>query len=582
MAASIIDFGGPMQMAYQAALLTPRLGQQESLADYREGQLGLERAKTLYDIQEKQRIRGQESTLSSIYAKEARGETLTPEEVGVKTVTAPRLGVTKPFDVQSPLEEAKTRALDQQAFDLTTQTETQKIVLAPMDNLLPATDAWVRITDEGQDKLNANGYDVQAAIWRTLKSEGKTDEAAQALGKIKGIEESYIKEEGSKQSVVQNVQQVANGLNQASQSIEALMGRNEQELDALVKVQEAGKIGQLYPDLTPVQANRKASFIVSAMTEQRDLLQGMKELTGMQTEYIRNVRLLDPDERADRLARIHTKQSEMQGQRDAIEKRIEGLQGEKATIQQRRFSLQSAKFDAAQQYKQNLAAAQAELVAGSELTPRAAGPIAKRHGVTVSDVMDAAKDVNKPMVGIDFGKEVPDIVKESRASAMGAIETVDAANRISKAIQSGNVTLGPGATIRNSINQFAQLVGVSGESTTERLVNTRNAIRGLAQFAISARKSLKGQGQVSDFEGKLMLRAEAGEINDFTLPELKSFLSVTNRLARRQYEQHQGLLKTMRSNQKYANDLPFYEVPGMPDEVAGDALSKVDELLKKY
>ena len=156
------------------------------------------------------------------------------------------------------------------------------------------------------------------------------------------------------------------------------------------------------------------------------------------------------------------------------------------------------------------------------------------------------------------------MMAESRASALGALETVDAVGRIGQAIEKGVVTLGPLATVRNKTDQIALLLGVGGQTTAERLVNTRSTIRGLAQFAVSARKALKGQGQVSDFEGKLWMRAEAGEIDDMTLPELKSFVAVTNRLARRQYQMHQENLKKMRGRKDLEGVAPFYDVPELP------------------
>ena len=211
-------------------------------------------------------------------------------------------------------------------------------------------------------------------------------------------------------------------------------------------------------------------------------------------------------------------------------------------------------------------------------TPQKAAEIAKRlteeTGVPVEpdDLLKAAKDPNRAAVEVNLGKGLPEeiskIASESRASAMSAIETTDAANRIEQAIEGGEVNLGPTATIRNKVDQFAQLVGVGGENTAERLVNTRNTIRGLAQFAVGARKALKGQGQVSDFEGKLLIKAEAGEIDDMTLPELKAFLGVTRRLADRQYKSHQDLVGRMRKMEGGEKAAPFFEVGELPKRQA--------------
>lgn len=166
--------------------------------------------------------------------------------------------------------------------------------------------------------------------------------------------------------------------------------------------------------------------------------------------------------------------------------------------------------------------------------------------------------------GESFAKEIGPMMNESRAAAVGAVGAVETAQRINDAISKGNVTLGPTATLRNKADQISQLLGVSGATTEERLVNTRNVIRGLSQFAVAARKQLKGQGQVSDYEGKLIQRAEAGEIDDFTLPELKNFVAVTERLAEKTYAEHQRLLGVMKGDERISGFVPFYDAPPMP------------------
>lgn len=188
---------------------------------------------------------------------------------------------------------------------------------------------------------------------------------------------------------------------------------------------------------------------------------------------------------------------------------------------------------------------------------RLAGERAKKLS-THAPAADVKVDVK---TGEGLAKEIGPMVSESRASAIGALQTAEIANRIRGAIASGNVTLGPGANIRNSINQVSQTLGVAGQSTEERLVNTRNVIRGLAQSTVAARKQLKGQGQVSDFEGKLLQKAESGEIDNMTLPELKSFMELSERLAKLQYDMHTHNVNVMRQRPDLANLVPFYEVP---------------------
>ena len=167
--------------------------------------------------------------------------------------------------------------------------------------------------------------------------------------------------------------------------------------------------------------------------------------------------------------------------------------------------------------------------------------------------------------GESLAKEIGPMMSESLSSAQGAVQTVDTVGRIKKAIDGGNLSIGPTATVRQQANQIAQILGVAGKSTEEGLVNTREVMRGLAQMAVSARKGLKGQGQVSDYEGKLIQRAEAGEVQDFTIPELKSFVATTERLANLQYKEHQRRVGVMQKNPNLREIVPFYEAPEMPN-----------------
>ena len=202
-----------------------------------------------------------------------------------------------------------------------------------------------------------------------------------------------------------------------------------------------------------------------------------------------------------------------------------------------------------------------------------AGPEAQR--LTKSRLDKMTSHPPAPSVKVDvktgesLGKEIGPMVAESRASALGALDAINTASRIKTALSAGNVTLGPTATVRNQIDQIAQVMGVAGRNTEEKLVNTREVTRGLAQFTIAARKALKGQGQVSDFEGRLLLKAESGEIDDFTIPELKAFIATTDRLARRQYGLHKSNVDVMRKRPDLANLVPFYEVPALPAAEGG-------------
>lgn len=272
--------------------------------------------------------------------------------------------------------------------------------------------------------------------------------------------------------------------------------------------------------------------------------------------------------------RLQTTLQQVKIAQSGTKKQLAGLDGTRMEMlknAQRKTDLEFTKEETKRQREEDLAAAQVRfgMLDAGEQTPKSAAMIAKDYkGILPEDVMKATKNPNAPIVDIKMGdslsKEIGPMLAESRTAAMGAIETVDTVNRAQAAIDKGLVNVGPTATVRTMIGQVANVLGVSGKNMDEQLVNTRNVMRSLAQFSLAARKALKGQGQVSDFEGKLLIKAESGEIDDMTLPELKGFLAVTDRLARRQYETHQRAMKTLRANPRLSEIAPFYDVPELP------------------
>ena len=187
---------------------------------------------------------------------------------------------------------------------------------------------------------------------------------------------------------------------------------------------------------------------------------------------------------------------------------------------------------------------------------------------SLGDVSNTSKKA-----GEAFAKTLGDMAVTSQSSALGAIDQIDTISRIRKAVDSGNIIVGPGANVRLVGAQLAQIAGLGGKDTIEQLQNTRNVIKGMAEFALSARKQLKGQGQVSDYEGRLLQKASAGEINDLTVPEIKVVLDVTERLGKRQYNLHKQFLKNMQDNPSVNELTPFFDVPPLPDSKAAPSIT---------
>jgi len=143
----------------------------------------------------------------------------------------------------------------------------------------------------------------------------------------------------------------------------------------------------------------------------------------------------------------------------------------------------------------------------------------------------------------------------SLAKAEGAAGIMESANMVRDALNTGNVIAGPLAGVRT---KFAQVLELAGAGDKEKLVNTRNAIQGLATLTLESRAELKGQGQVTENEQKLLERARSGNIEDMTIAELQSIVNVSQRLAGRLWSSHQNLLKTMETDPAAADSLRYY------------------------
>ena len=165
--------------------------------------------------------------------------------------------------------------------------------------------------------------------------------------------------------------------------------------------------------------------------------------------------------------------------------------------------------------------------------------------------------------------EVGDIVKGTRDKAVGAVSMLNTAHRIDTALQSGKINLGPTATVRQFMDRLSDTLGVAGKTKQERLANTRNTIKGLAEFALAARDQLKGTGQISNYEQELIGKAETGDLTEFSPSELSSFLRIVEKGARLNYGLHEQQLRNMSSDKDDAirGLVPYYSVPSLPKEL---------------
>jgi hypothetical protein len=159
--------------------------------------------------------------------------------------------------------------------------------------------------------------------------------------------------------------------------------------------------------------------------------------------------------------------------------------------------------------------------------------------------------------GSQLGGNAASILNTSYTAAQGGLQTIDTANQIRHALDTGKVSAGPGATAIQTMNQV-----FGGDP--QKLVATRQTIQGLAKLALSARGALKGQGQISDYEGKLLLKASSGDIDSMSVPEIRAITDVADRAARIAIKQNEVNVNRARNVPGSNNVVDFYTVPMPP------------------
>jgi hypothetical protein len=142
-------------------------------------------------------------------------------------------------------------------------------------------------------------------------------------------------------------------------------------------------------------------------------------------------------------------------------------------------------------------------------------------------------------------KTASENLNSSLAGAQSAMGTLQNVEQIRSGL--GNAILGPGANARVTMGQLGQVLGVGGADSAEQLVNTRNVIQGLARQELSAAGQMRGQGQITESERAILRKAEAGNINEFSKPEIVTLIGALERSANYRIEQHRQSVEKLRS-----------------------------------
>jgi hypothetical protein len=151
---------------------------------------------------------------------------------------------------------------------------------------------------------------------------------------------------------------------------------------------------------------------------------------------------------------------------------------------------------------------------------------APRNNTNVN--VNMPKEMNQALIGVAtkaFGTS-----QEKATSAAASITNsqgmIDLLKRDANKIYSG-----PGASARLFIDQ------ISGRNP-EKVIATRQIIKGLAEETVQSRGLFKGQGPISDLEQRSAEKARSGNIDSLTIPELNAVLTGNQKINRAVIARH--------------------------------------------
>lgn len=163
----------------------------------------------------------------------------------------------------------------------------------------------------------------------------------------------------------------------------------------------------------------------------------------------------------------------------------------------------------------------------------------------------------KPML-TEIGKGVGEQITNDFAGARSAAGTLNNVSQIRQGL--GSAILGPGANVRIKLAQVGEVLGINGKDATEQLQNTRNVMQGLARQELAAAGQMKGQGQITESERAILRKAESGQIDELTAPELRTLLGALERTAKYRMSLHNQNLERLKKDPAAAGVVDYMRV----------------------
>ncbi len=159
-----------------------------------------------------------------------------------------------------------------------------------------------------------------------------------------------------------------------------------------------------------------------------------------------------------------------------------------------------------------------------------------------------------------LGKTAGEAVQAGYDQAKAAQDVLRNVSQIRSA--GDKIYIGPGANARVALAQIGETLGINGKDTTEKLANTRNVFQGLARQELAAANQMKGQGQITENERKILQKAESGDIANMSKIELNTLMGALEKTANYRINTHNQTLERLQKDPNAAPMVPYLTLPG--------------------
>lgn len=178
----------------------------------------------------------------------------------------------------------------------------------------------------------------------------------------------------------------------------------------------------------------------------------------------------------------------------------------------------------------------------------------------------------------ELAKLLPDLYEQANSAATQLSDIP----RYRKALETA--ITGPFAEQRLTAARIGNALGFTGDKGINA---TQELIQGNAEMALKSRGMMKGQGQITEGEQKLLIKARSGDIN-FTKGELNTLFNVFERASKAQYEKSRSLLQSAAGKSETAqmfldnvSALPTEQQPATPEQSGAASIrSQADAIIR--